>query len=464
MHQSVATLDNPEFINLQPLDINPLMSQCEIKVLYVGKNRNGSFISKDTASEMAKTLRGAPIVGYYSDDKEDFRDHGHEVTIDGDGIHFACKTVPYGFVAPDAKVWFQTFDEVDEFDNKIQREYLMTTGYLWTGQFEECASAVNGEGKNQSMELDEASLDGYWSQDNNGMEFFIINDAIFSKLCILGDDVEPCFEGAKVSAPSVSSSFSLDKNFKDTLYNMMQQLNFALKGGTNTMLDEQKAEITPSDKTADVVDNSAVDKVTDVVDNSIVDSSLEKNDSESDFKKGEEEKKDEETKKDEYEKKDEDKEDEKKDDSDDSDKTDDTEDKDDDDKKKFELQEEKISGLESSLTELETSYSTLKESYDALIAEYNSLMSEKKKALINSFSMLSDDEKKDVVENMDKYTVDEIESKLSVIFARREVKNVSQAEDKNENIKEDSLVFSLDESSNEPAWIKAVKAVEAKSL
>ena len=33
---------------------------------------------------MAKTLRGAPIVGYYKPDKEDFSDHGEEITIDGD--------------------------------------------------------------------------------------------------------------------------------------------------------------------------------------------------------------------------------------------------------------------------------------------------------------------------------------------------------------------------------------------
>jgi len=40
------------------------------------------------------------------------------------------------------------------------------------------------------MELDEKSLKGHWSTNlKNDMEFFIINDAIFSKLCILGDDV-----------------------------------------------------------------------------------------------------------------------------------------------------------------------------------------------------------------------------------------------------------------------------------
>ena len=104
MNQSIATIKSPEFINLTPLDINPLMSKCEIKVLYTGKNRNGSFISKEVAEEMAKTLRGAPIVGYYVEDKEDFLDHGEQMVFDGEGIKFNCLTKPYGFVAPDAAV------------------------------------------------------------------------------------------------------------------------------------------------------------------------------------------------------------------------------------------------------------------------------------------------------------------------------------------------------------------------
>ena len=47
MHQSVATIDSPEFLNLQPLDINPLMSKCEIKVFYIGANRNQTFITEE---------------------------------------------------------------------------------------------------------------------------------------------------------------------------------------------------------------------------------------------------------------------------------------------------------------------------------------------------------------------------------------------------------------------------------
>ena len=171
MHQSIATISSPEFINLQPLDINPLMSKCEITVLYVGENRNHSYITKEVAADMAKTLRGAPIVGYYKEDKEDFADHGEQVIFDDEGIKFNCLTKPYGFVSPDARVWFQEFEDTDDFGNKITREYLMTTGYLWTGQYEE-AKRVIEKGNNQSMELDEETLNGHWSTDvNNGMDF-----------------------------------------------------------------------------------------------------------------------------------------------------------------------------------------------------------------------------------------------------------------------------------------------------
>ena len=230
MYKSLATIKSPEFINLQPVDINPLMSTCDIKVLYLGKNRNHSYITKEVATEMAKTLRGCPIVGYFKEEQQDFRDHGEQVVMDESGIHFNCLTTPYGFVAPDAKVWFQEFEDTDQFGNVTTREYLMTTGFLWTGQFPEIKEAVD-EGRPQSMELDEKTCEGNWATDNNsGLEFFIINDAIFSKLCILGEDVEPCFEGS-----SVKTTFTkdLDDKFTTTLFSMMQDLQFVLKGGPN---------------------------------------------------------------------------------------------------------------------------------------------------------------------------------------------------------------------------------------
>ena len=420
MHQSIATIDSPEFINLEPLDINPLMSKCEIKVFYLGENRNHSYITKDVATEMAKTLRGAPIVGYYKDSKEDFADHGEKVTFDDEGIHFECMTRPYGFVAPDAKVWFQKFDDFDDFGNSVTREYLMTTGYLWTGQYEECKSVVEGDGKPHSMELDEETLDGRWSENiKTGMDFFIINDAIISKLCVLGDDVEPCFEGSSVTAPKVSASFNLDDGFKRTLFTMMQDLKAALEGGNKMSLDENTV-VTPE---ADVTPNTedTFTEGTDNVDNIVQNDATENQENietpvTEDFSKKEED----EEKKTKCQKEEED------------DSSDDKKDEEDEDKKKF-------SALSAEHEALKAQFSELQKDYQALIAFKNEVESAKKDEMIKSFYMLSDEDKKEVVDNKDKFTLEEIESKLSVIFTK---KSLAEMSIKTESDAEEKVIFS----------------------
>ena len=442
MHQSVATIDSPEFINLQPLDINPLMSKCEIKVLYSGENRNHSFITKDVATEMSKTLRGAPIVGYYKEENQDFRDHGDQIIIDEKGIQFKCLTKPYGFVSPDAEVWFQKFEDTDDFGNKIVREYLMTTGFLWTGQFEEAKLAIE-QGRPHSMELDKDTLDGYWSENvNTKMELFIVNDAIFSKLCILGDDVEPCFEGSSVTAPNVSTNFSkVDDNFKQTLFSMMQDLKFALEGGNMAKVDEEK-----KDKINETVENKT-DKTTEEV----KDTETEKDNKDKDKKKNytkedkKPEEKKEETKTPAEDKKPEEKKEETKTPA--------------EDKKPEEKKDKKDYALMYS--ELETKYNDLSAKYESLVAFKQNVEKQQKEELISGFYMLSDEDKKDVVAHIDEYSLDDIEAKLSVICVRKKVNFDLDDTSKNENKTEEEnpvTTFNLENAGDSvPAWIKAIQ-------
>ena len=458
MHQSIATIDSPEFINLQPLDINPLMSRCEIKVLYLGENRNHSYITKEVASDMAKTLRGAPIVGYYKEDKEDFADHGERVIFDDEGVKFECLTKPYGFVDPNSEVWFQKFEDTDDFGNTTTREYLMATGFLWTEQYEECKSVLE-KGKNQSMELDEKTLDGYWSTNSKtGMDFFIINDAIFSKLCILGDDVEPCFEGARVTAPEVSTSFSkVDDTFKKTLYTMMQELKFALEGGQSNMDLDNKEEVVDNE----VVDNATTEETTDTQETNVEENdkteqststenqqSIEAQSNESSFAKNEDDNKE---------------------DSSDNDSEDTEKDNEENDKTKNACggkEDEKTKhSLETELEELQNKYSKLEEDYNALVEFKNQIENEKKDALINSFYMLTDEDKADVIENKAKYSLDDIEAKLSVICVRKKVNFDLDEDDASKDRKNDVdtniMTYTLEtEESSTPAWISALKKTQ----
>lgn len=469
MHRSIATIDSPEFINLQPLDINPMMSKCEIKVLYIGGNRNHSYITKEVATEMAKTLRGAPIVGYYKEEKEDFADHGEQMIWDDEGIHFNCLTKPYGFVSPDAEVWFKKFEEQDSFGNTIEREYLMTTGYLWTGQFAESEIAIN-RGTNQSMELDGETLQGRWEVNSaDGVEYFIIDDAIFSKLCMLGDDVEPCFEGASVTAPQVSTSFTkADDDFVKTLFTMMRDLKSALNqegGQTKMELENENIE-----NNKEVVDNTpAVEEqtpetepvapeATEPVDNAAVasegEAEPESTEAASEFAKKDEE--DEDKKKTKCKKDEEDKD---SDSDDDSDKED--EDEDDDDKKKDKTKNSLE--IEKELEEVKSQYAVLEAQYQSLVEFKNQVDNEKKDELIKSFYMLSDEDKKDVIENKAKYSLEEIKSKLAIICFDKKVnfdlddnsKNQEEIEDNKTNA--NVTTFSLENPDNGvPAWIKAV--------
>ena len=183
-----------EMINITP--VNPLISKCEIKVCYVSDlpNRNKSVITKEVARDLANSLPGSPIVGFYNENTQDFEQHNRELVLKDGVFAFKDATRPYGFVDLNAKAWFQKFS-----DNGVEHEYLMTEGWLWTGQYPECQRILT-QGNNQSMELDDKIIDAHWSKDANGnKQFFIINEAIISKLCILGEDYEPCFEGAQIS-------------------------------------------------------------------------------------------------------------------------------------------------------------------------------------------------------------------------------------------------------------------------
>ena len=125
-------------------------------------------------------------------------------------------------------------------DDGVEHEYLMTEGYLWTGQYPE-AKRVIEKGNNQSMELYEPTLDGFWSENDNGKpSFFIINEAVISKLCILGEDVEPCFEGSQI----IRVQFSFDEGFQKKLFNMMEQVKQMKKeGGTDSVEDVKTPEM-----------------------------------------------------------------------------------------------------------------------------------------------------------------------------------------------------------------------------
>lgn len=214
--------------------VNPLFSRAIIKGFYHGGNRNGSFISKETAERAIPSLYNIPIVGEFLEETNNFGDHGEsKETKDGETM-YRSSTIPFGVVPESAKIYWE---EIVEKDGRT-KEYLVVDGaYLWTGRYEHL-SMLSEQEYGQSMEIE--VVNGQFAV-KDGVNFFEVDDFIFSAFCILGIDkdgggkVEPCFESASIA------SYSLDKEgFKKEFMQMVDELKFSLKQGGNEEMSENK--------------------------------------------------------------------------------------------------------------------------------------------------------------------------------------------------------------------------------
>lgn len=471
MNRSIPKGSHLEFVNIQPL--NPLISKCEIKVLYTGKNRNRSFISKEVATKMANSLPGTPIVGQYFYQTGDFGDHGEEeLVIDDKGIRFIKSTVPYGFVATDAKVWWQNFVDKDG----VEREYLLTEGYLWTGRYPDCKRIIE-KGNHQSMELDRDSLVGEWSKisgewskfENDEHEYFIISDAVFSALCILGEEVEPCFEGANITKKG-GIMYSLDRDeFKEKMLDFMADLKDALnnlgyEGGKQVENLNNPTIETP------VVETPEVEAITEpVVEETVVEEVVETPESIEGAEAAEGEESSEGVEEDFAKKKEEGEANEE--DSNSEDKKESNSEEEDDKEKKKNYSLEEVVEYQELLTkyaELEGQFNAITEELNSIKPEYNKLKEKAieaeekaKEDMIDSFYMLSEEDKAEVRANKANFSLEDIEAKLSVICVRKKVNFDLEESSKNEDNTETPITtFNVGDSHDAtPAWLRAVDAV-----
>ena len=530
-HTSIK-LDTPcEFINVTP--VNPLISKCQIKVCYVGEdpNRNRSIITKEVATQMANSLPGSPIVGFFNESKGDFEEHNRVIDISNGEFKIKDTTRPYGFVDLNAKVWFQKFLD----DGVNEHEYLMTEGYIWTGQYPESRRIID-QGNNQSMELDENYLDATWTKDDNGKpQFFIINEAIVSKLCILGEDCEPCFEGSQIA----KVEFSFGDDFKTQLFSMMNEIKELLKeGGAREVFTRYAVEIGDTlwsalyshiEKTYPDAQNyyCSVYRIEGIFEDNgqkfavlqsradmkyyrlnfalTEDTGFVPSDTlievtksytpaeepqfaleaieefETEYAKKKKEEEEDKNGKDTDEKSDNNSDDEGEEKCSKCGKAksececkdeDDENDEDKKNKKNYNLDEVvEYTELKTQYEELEAKFSALETECETLKAEIEPLKAFKleaekkdKQAMIDQFYMLSDEDKADVVANIDTYSVDDIEAKLSIICVRNKV-SFDLDENKNSG---NPTVYNLnngesDDDATVPAWVKSLRDT-AKSM
>ncbi len=158
---------------------NEVLSKGRCRIFYKGANRNRTFITEEFAAKLVETLPYTPVKGIFDNVKDDYTDHGRE----------RYEGRIYGIVPENPNFAWEKHLDADG----IEREYACTDVFLFTGLYKQEAFDIIG--KSQSMELYVDSIEGEW-QYINGKKFFVFTEGRFLGLQALGEDYEPCFEGA----------------------------------------------------------------------------------------------------------------------------------------------------------------------------------------------------------------------------------------------------------------------------
>lgn len=202
--------------------VSPEISKGRLRIFYKGLNRNLTYITDEFANKLIQSLPYAPVVGIYDESAQDFGGHDSNRNT----------AQMYGIVPHDPN--FAWEDHLDK--DGILRTYACCDVYLYTGRYDAAKQIV---GKQQSMELDEKTIAGNWQFVGDfPQEVFVFTDAHFIGLSVLGDDKEPCFEGA-------------------AFYELVNKFNNFMLSNTSTGGKDMAVEITKPIGTDDQVENEA---------------------------------------------------------------------------------------------------------------------------------------------------------------------------------------------------------------
>ena len=168
----------PAFIELEEKNDNTRYTVAKLKIFYKGMTVDKRLFTEDFSNEILKTISYTPVVGYYSEDDEDFRGHNSVQYV-------------YG-VVPDDAVNDVHYVEEDGKTFAVVKVILFTER---SDNIGEVAKKIVG--KQQSLEMNPKTVKYKVNRDAAGrlinIEFL---HGEFIGLSVLGDDENPAFPGA----------------------------------------------------------------------------------------------------------------------------------------------------------------------------------------------------------------------------------------------------------------------------
>ena len=212
-------------------------TKVRIWLMHLGENFNGSIFEKEVVDQAISTLEYIPIVAFIEDNKageKDCSNHRYIITKDEKGVRRKYMGNAYGVI-------MSSEDNNAHYEERLcddgeTRTFLVVDGLIWN-MFEDSSEIINRDLiKNQSMELwdDGVSIEGY--EDEDGLFYF--TKFSFRAACILGDDYEPAMINSTVEVQFTMSDFvkNIQSELNDKFIAFTKMVNEKTnQGGIRTM-------------------------------------------------------------------------------------------------------------------------------------------------------------------------------------------------------------------------------------
>lgn len=180
-------------------------TKAKLKVFYIGETPDHRLFTKDFSDKVIQTLPLTPVVGFYSEEDEDFKGHNN--------IQYV-----YGVVPDAAEMSYEK-------DEESGNTFFVTDVILYTERKDNIGKVANKIiGKQHSLELDPDSLKYKINRDTQGrfmnIEFL---EGKFVGLSVLGDNETPAFTGSGFF--SINKDLELMTECKDKFDKFLNLLN-----------------------------------------------------------------------------------------------------------------------------------------------------------------------------------------------------------------------------------------------
>lgn len=224
----------------------------KIWLLHLGKNRHGTYFTRDAVERAIPSLADTPILAFLEENKDgelDFSNHRLETVLEDGKIKNKYLGQAIGTIPSNNDAKFE--QKVDE--DGIERTYLTVKGLIWT-KWDDPVNIINKlNSVNQSMEL-APNPRVVEREDGN----YYYEEFKFFGACALGVDVRPAMSGA-----NIETLFTDD--IATVISQKMQEFHTYFEKEDDSVVKEKTKEEevkVPAEETKEVEDTKEVEEVT----------------------------------------------------------------------------------------------------------------------------------------------------------------------------------------------------------